>query len=362
MPNAATATVGGRILAGYRREAPMPCAPWFSLCASQEAEYRRRHPEGAWYGDTFGFPMRLYWAGPAKRPTPDWSRWYAGAPLAAGAKVDGWGVGHESGSGAAHHMTRMRHPLAGIASAGELDAYPWPDYEKADEAPLLAFVEDCRQRGIASIGSMTCTIWETSWFLRSMERLMEDMVDDSPIAHRIFDTVTALACTRAVRYARLGFDILELGDDIGTQRGAMMSPAMWRRWLKPRLATVIAAARSVNPRILVQYHSCGNVLAFIDGLIETGVDILNPVQPECMPVAEVLSRWGGRISFNGVLGTQSTLPFGKPEEVKAAVRQYRRIAGPLGGLFCCPTHIVEPEVPWDNLVAYAEASREPWES
>ena len=72
------------------------------------------------------------------------------------------------------------------------------------------------------------------------------------------------------------------GDDVGTQRGMLMSPAMWRRWLKPRLARAIAAARRVRPDVLVFYHSDGDVRPIIGELIEIGVDILNPVQPECM--------------------------------------------------------------------------------
>lgn len=354
-----TATLRDQLIAGYRREAPMPAAPFFRLCAAQEAAFRHRHPGQEDYAATFGFPLRQLWAGPKpRRDRPDWDRWYADAPLARGATIDCWGVGHEPGSAAAHHMTRMRHPLAGIGQERDLDGYPWPDWDGADEAPIVDFVAACRRDGVAALGTMACTVWETAWYLRSMERLMQDMADDAPLAHRILDQVTGLACVRAARYARLGCDIIELGDDIGTQRGPLLSPAMWRRWLKPRLAQVVAAARAAGPRVLIQYHSCGQVLAFVDELIEIGVDILNPVQPECMPFAEVVRRWGGRLSFNGTLGTQTVLPFGSADQVRATVREHRRLAGPCGGLLCCPTHLVEPEVPWANLEAYLEAAAE----
>jgi hypothetical protein len=133
---------------------------------------------------------------------------------------------------------------------------------------------------------------------------------------------------------------------------------MYRDWLKPRLKRVIDAAKAVKPDILIQYHSCGYVTPLVGDLVEAGIDILNPVQPECMDVEQVLSDFRGVLSFNGTIGTQTTMPFGTPEEVKATVRRNLERAGPRGGLFCCPTHMLEPEVPWENVEAYVEACRE----
>jgi uroporphyrinogen decarboxylase len=109
---------------------------------------------------------------------------------------------------------------------------------------------------------------------------------------------------------------------------------------------------------LIQYHSCGYATPLIPDLIEAGIDILNPVQPECMDVEQVLREFGGQLSFNGTLGTQTTMPFGTPDEVRATVQRNLELAGPRGGLFCCPTHMLEPEVPWENIEAYVAACRE----
>jgi uroporphyrinogen decarboxylase len=149
-----------------------------------------------------------------------------------------------------------------------------------------------------------------------------------------------------------------LGDDLGMQSAIMMSREMYQTWLQPRLKRVIDAARAVNPDILIQYHSCGYVLPLIEDLIGAGVDILNPVQPECMDVAQVLREFGGRLSFNGTLGTQTTMPFATPDEVAAVTRRNLGLAGPQGGLLCCPTHMLEPEVPWANIEAYVAACRD----
>lgn len=205
---------------------------------------------------------------------------------------------------------------------------------------------------------MQMTIWETAWAVRGMENLMADMLCDPEIAEWIFDKVTDQAIIRAVAYAEAGVDIVFFGDDIGMQHSTMMSSEMYSEWLKPRLRKVIDAVRAVNPEILVFYHSCGKVTDFIPDLIECGVDVLNPIQSECMDFEEIYAQYGGKISFQGTIGTQTTMPFGTPEEVRAAVWHNLDIAKSHGGLFPAPTHLLEPEVPWENILAYVEACRD----
>jgi len=153
-------------------------------------------------------------------------------------------------------------------------------------------------------------------------------------------------------------DIICLGDDVGTQQGMLMSLPMWRRWLKPPLARVIAAAKRVRPSVLINYHSDGNMEAVIPELIDIGVDILNPVQPECLDPVKLKQRYGQHLAFWGTIGIQHTLPFGTPQEVRAEVRTRIETVGVGGGLLIGPTHIVEPEVPLENIVAMVEAVNE----
>jgi uroporphyrinogen decarboxylase len=158
--------------------------------------------------------------------------------------------------------------------------------------------------------------------------------------------------------AASGIDVLGLGDDIGMQQGMLMAPGFWLEWLQPRLKRVIASARAAAPgELLVLYHTCGFAEPAIPGLIEAGVDILNPVQPECMDFAAIHAAYGDRLSFHGTIGTQTTMPFGTPAEVREAVRRNLAIAGPRGGLMPAPTHMVEPEVPWENVEAFVDACR-----
>ena len=169
--------------------------------------------------------------------------------------------------------------------------------------------------------------------------------------------VTELSMIRALSYAKAGVDVLFLGDDIGMQHSIMMSEELYCTWVKPRLKKIIDEVKKVNPDILIFYHSCGFIEPLIPHLIEAGIDVLNPIQSECMDFAEIYKKYGDKISFHGTIGTQTVMPKGTPEEVKEAVWRNLDIAGEKGGLFVAPTHMLEPEVPLENILAYVDACR-----
>ena len=266
---------------------------------------------------------------------------------------DEYGIGHSKGSAAAFHMTRMHPPLKG-ADLNEILDYPYPTVSDGELENVAGRVALLREKGLASFAFMQMTVWEASWYLRSMEELMIDMMMEDEKATALLDLITKFAISKAVTYAKAGVDILSLGDDIGTQNTIMMDVGLWEIWLKPRLAKVIEAARQVKPDIIIFYHSCGHVTPFIDQLIEVGVDILNPIQPECMSFDEVHKKFGDKLSFWGTLGTQELLPFGTKEQVLETTLSRLNICGEKGGIVIGPTHMVEPEVPWENLTAITE--------
>ena len=348
----------------YRRKGAKSAPVGFVLCESLENEFKLRFPESKSYQDHFNFPFRniidpgFAWNFENLDMIPGRKEinWYQFYPegFQYEVKFDGWGTAHEK-SPTSMHMTKMHHPMKSFETMEQMLAYPMPDFTQVDFSPIGKQIDELHACGLAAFIWQECTIWETAWYMRGMDMLMLDMAMEDEKAVWLLDQITEKACYRAKIFAKLGADIIGLGDDIGMQSTIMMSMEMYQQWLKPRLKKVIEAAKSVNPDVLISYHSCGFIEPFIPELIDAGVDILNPVQPECMDFKSIFEKYQDQISFNGTIGTQRLMPFGTAEDVKREVHCNLSIAGAKGGLFCCPTHMLEPEVPWENIEAYVHA-------
>ena len=354
------------LLSLYRRKGFAYAPVHFNLCPELERTFQREYSSRGTCAEVFQFPMQVMtdpgfpWIAEIEGLVPQ-RTWnydlYYDPPIADGARMDIWGIAHEPGSEASHHMTRMRHPLEKLDSLEQLRGYPWPDFEQADWSYLDSEIAAIHDNRLAAQIWMECTIWETAWYMRRMDILMTEMALGDDKAVFLLDKITDLACFRARKYAAAGADVIALGDDVGMQNSIMMSKSMYTTWLLPRLKKVIDAARAAKPDVIVQYHSCGHVTELIPEFIAAGIDVLNPVQSECMDVLEIFAQYKGSLSFNGSLGTQTTMPFGTPREVADTVKRNLDAAGDQGGLLCCPTHMLEPEVPWENIEAYVEACR-----
>ena len=162
---------------------------------------------------------------------------------------------------------------------------------------------------------------------------------------------------KARAFARAGADLIHCGDDVANQNAMMFAPDTWRKMMLSRWRQVWQAIKEINPRCVIRYHSDGNVMDIVGDLIEAGVDILNPLQPEALHVDAVHVRYGDRLSFDGCIGTQSTMPWGTPDDVRARVREVIEKYGTNGGLIISPTHVLEPEVSMANIEALFEACR-----
>jgi uroporphyrinogen decarboxylase len=146
---------------------------------------------------------------------------------------------------------------------------------------------------------------------------------------------------------------------VAGQHGLLMKLATWRKFLQPRLAATVRVVKQARAGTFVCYHSDGNVEAVIPDLIETGIDILNPIQPECLDPAAIKHRFGHRLSFWGTVSVQQTMPRGTPDQVRAEVRTRIRDVARGGGLILAPAHVLGPETPWENIVAFFEAAAAP---
>ena len=136
-----------------------------------------------------------------------------------------------------------------------------------------------------------------------------------------------------------------------------MSPQTFDTVLKPYYQEYFEFVKS-KTEAKIFYHSCGNVTDLIEVLVEIGVDVLNPVQVAAMgDTAELKARFGDKVTFWGAIDTQHVLPHGTVGEVEAEVRNRIRDLGPGGGYVVGPVHNIQPDVPPENIVAMAEATR-----
>lgn len=252
-----------------------------------------------------------------------------------------------------YHFWGYVFPLRNAQTIQDIERYPWPDvtleyrYVRLEDQVSRLHDQDYFVTGFAG------HIFETGWQLTGFEKMFEDFLLNPALAEAVLEHITVDNCFRARQFASAGVDMLRLGDDVGMEDRLMIAPDLWRMFLKPRLAREIAAARDIQPDIPVWYHSDGDISPIIDDLIEVGVTVLNPVQPECLDVYGLQARYGDRLAFWGTIGTQTVMPFGAPDDVKRTVREMIRLFAP--GLVLAPTHVLEPDVPWDNILAFFEA-------
>ena len=288
----------------------------FVLCPHLQ-EVCRKELGAEDYEEYFGMPWRRVDDLRLKdQDVEKFRKFYDKKPLAEGADIDIWGVGHEK-SPNSMHMTYMRHPMENMDTLEEIENYPFPDFASADGSHQPEQVKKIKERDLIALGDMQMTIWECAWYMRSMEELFCDMMMEDEKAEFLFDKVTELSMTRALSYAKAGVDVLFLGDDIGMQHTIMMSEELYTTWIQPRLKKIIDAVKAVNPDILIFYHSCGFIEPLIPHLIEAGIDVLNPIQSECMDFEEISQKVrGARFPSTERSARRRLCRKGTPQEVR----------------------------------------------
>ncbi|MGD0610423.1 MAG: uroporphyrinogen decarboxylase family protein [Anaerolineales bacterium] len=269
---------------------------------------------------------------------------------------DEWGVvwrtiEYQTRFGTGRYTEPSGHPLEDDRT---LEGYSAPDpdrpelYEAAEEV-----VRNFRDE-YWIVGVTPTTIFETAWALRGLEKLLMDMVADPERANCLLDIPYHYHRSVTQHLVRLGVDMIWLGDDVGSQNAMLMSPGMWRKYLKPRMVELIASLRTINPRVKIAYHTDGVVYPIISELIEIGIDVLNPIQPAAMDPVKLKAEYGQRLCFWGSLDLQKTLPFGTPSEVRAEVIERLKTLGRGGGLLIGPTHNIQLDTPLENFWAMVE--------
>jgi uroporphyrinogen decarboxylase len=251
--------------------------------------------------------------------------------------------------------------LGDARSIEEIAAAPLPDFmAQVRPEKLKADVEHWHAEGypvMAAPPHLGGQLFETAYRLRGFEQFLIDLIDNPPLVDYLLEQLTAMHLAVSLALTRGGIDILALDDDVAEPGRMLMSRAMWQRYFKPHLRTIIATCRAANPELAVFWHSDGNIEPIIPDLIEIGIDILNPVQPDVMDPTKLKTLYGDRLTFFGTVGTAQLWSWGTPTDIRAEVRERIATVGKGGGLVIAPAYDLEPPetIPWANIVAFFDA-------
>lgn len=236
---------------------------------------------------------------------------------------------------------------------------------EANLRKIAAHVEHLRQTSDRAIMiAFGGNLFEWATFLRRMDNFLMDLAADPAGVETLLDKLVEghLAnLDKLIPVLGDNVDLIQLGDDLGTENGPFFSPAMYRQFFKPRHAAIFKRIKQLNPNIKVFLHSCGGIYELLPDLIEAGVEVINPVQISArhMEPERLKKEFGKDVTFwGGGCDTQSVLCRGTPQEIKDHVRRNVDILAPGGGFVFNQVHNILSEVPPANVVAMYEAARE----
>ena len=281
--------------------------------------------------------------------------------MSADAFVDDWGILWRRSPGTIYYEAPdppLRH-----ATIGDLERYAWPNLTPPGRFDhLVDEAKAIHKAGYATVLVGGITIFEQAYVMRGLDAILMDIAADPEFVTALLMKLKELMIGYVEQLLKdVGpyVDAIITGDDLGMTAGPMMSPASYRRFIKPHHAELFSVIkRRISGKIF--FHSCGNVYRLLGDFADVGVDLLNPVQVsagEMGDTARLKREFGDRLSFCGAIDTQRVLPHGTPEDVRAEVRRRIRDLAPGGGYVVAAVHCIQPDVPPENVVAMCDEVR-----
>jgi uroporphyrinogen decarboxylase len=248
---------------------------------------------------------------------------------------------------------------------GSMDS--WTDFDTPATRPTItgdgsyadfyATVDRMHEAGKYVLVCVYGSHFEKAYFARGIENFLADMAGSVEWSREYLQGIIQRNLVMLENFlSHPHIDGVLLGSDWGSQCDLLMSPSSWQELIRPGEQVEYDLIRSYGKHVWI--HSCGNVVKIIPSLIEMGIDVLNPVQPECMDIAMLKREYGKDLTFWGGLSTQKTLPYGTPDDVRREAREVRKVLGAGGGLIFAPAQEIQSDVPLANLDALIEVAGE----
>ena len=244
-------------------------------------------------------------------------------------------------------------PLQNATSVEDLKRHPWPTPDWWDFSPLPEIMPELDKHRPYHIRFRIGSVFEIAWQLRGMAEFLMDLAGQPEIPLYIMDRLTEVYVENTRRMLELAGDRLDMVyfyDDVATQNSLMISKKMWRDYVRPRHKQLVDLAHQYGKPVM--YHCDGAVYPLIPDLIELGIDVLNPIQPDAkgMDARHLKDEFGAELTFHGGIDIIQTLPRGTPAEVAAEVRERVNVLGQGGGYILCSSHHIQPDTPIENIL------------
>lgn len=268
----------------------------------------------------------------------------------AGGGMDDWGVKWKQGEEKAGAGLPITHP---IKNPEDIEGYPFPDTEKPDlMEPALESLQGIDRSMTLVFGDNGWGLFERAWILVGMDRFLMWLYREPKAAKELLKQIADVKLRLTERlFEEVEVDGIRYGDDWGGENELIMGPKLWRKFIKPQQENFYDICNKRN--ILVMQHADGHVEEIIPDLIEIGLDILNPLQPECNDVKSVKAEYGNNLTFHGVVGSR-ILDKGTPSEIRMEVRKRIEQLTNSGGYVLAPAHAYSYSE--ENLRAFRKAA------
>ena len=266
-----------------------------------------------------------------------------------------WGVKRKPVSyGDGTYNEIYHYPLAEIQTIADLDQHEWPSPDWFDYSTIPAKIKALREQRDRALIAPNGNIFETSWYMRGFERTFMDLVINPELVHAIFRRVTDYFeeyFRRVLTAGRDEIDLVFTADDLGGQKGLLMSLDMWEQFLKPYHTELNKVIHEFGAKVM--YHTDGSVAEAVPGLIDMGIDCLEALQfsADNMDPVFLKERYGDRLCFEGGISVQTTLPFGTVGDVVNEVQERIHVLAKNGGYIVGPSHNIQAGTPPENIVA-----------
>jgi len=245
------------------------------------------------------------------------------------------------------------YPLASMASQADLRSYRWPQPGWWNFRDLRATIDGLNEFAVYNIRYRAGSVFETAWSLYGLDRFLVELASEPANPLYILDRIAEVHEENLRRVLEIAGDLIDVVyfyDDVASQRGLLLSPGMYDKFLQPYHQRIIDIARRHGKPVMM--HSCGAVYPLIPRLIDMGLSVLNPVQPSAkgMHPEKLAEEFAGRIAFHGGIDVQHFLPTATRAQVRQVVESTARLLGSQGGYICAGSHHIQADTPLENVL------------